>query len=147
MLANKYKIDIYIFSFLFFAASIWLVYARSPSSIGKLETSSFESTCANEGAGKYGGVRSYVVSGGQQYQINMKFNSISECTKLQQSMSGKRISASYLKRNNLIVDFHVNESSYYESSIIELLLKMLIIVLICWALIRTPIKWVFNKYA
>jgi hypothetical protein len=147
VLSNKYKMDIYIFSFLLFSASIWLVYARSPSSIGRLETSSFESTCVNEGVGKYGGVRSYIVSGGQQYLINKKFNSIGECTKLQQSISGKRISASYLKGNNLLIDFYVNESPYYESSTIVLLLKMLFIVLILWALIRTPIKWILNKYA
>lgn len=122
-----------------------MTYVRSNNNVGYVELTQAELACEQDDfRNKINKFTGYFHLNNNKYYLSKKFDSCEDFINL---VRDKSISANYLKGNNLIIDFYINDDAYYESSFNESLLITIFLSFLCWVFLRIPIKWLIRKYA
>ncbi len=121
--------------------SVWSYKTRLSENIGTIDLTNSELSCKKNR--KWDNFKGYFHLDYQAYYLSRKFNS---CQDFKVLVQGHKLHAHYLKGNNLIIDFYINNKAYYQEPKSGVIFNILFLTILSWVLLRTPIKWFVRKY-
>jgi hypothetical protein len=121
--------------------SVWGYKTRLSENIGTVDLTSSELSCKKNR--KWDNFKGYFHLNSQEYYLSSKFNS---CQDFKTLVQGNKLIANYLKGNNLIIDFYINNKAYYQETKSGVIFNILFLTILSWVFLRIPIKWFVRKY-
>ncbi len=121
--------------------SVWGYKTRLSENIGTVDLTSSELSCKKNL--KWDNFKGYFHLNSQEYYLSSKFNS---CQEFKTLVQGNKLIANYLKGNNLIIDFYINNKAYYQETKSGVIFNILFLTILSWVFLRIPVKWFVRKY-